>query len=75
MKCWAVTILTLEQNPPERMFEMYIKKSLERILLKSQNFDRSAFRYTALFTRNSRFTCIWLNLGQYSEAKFSQDFS
>ena len=26
MKSWAATILTLEPNPPERMFEMYIKK-------------------------------------------------
>ena len=24
-KSWAVTILTLEPNPPERVFEMYIK--------------------------------------------------
>ena len=32
-KTWLAAILTLEQNPPERIFLMYIKISLQRILL------------------------------------------
>ena len=37
MKSWAVLILTLKPNPPEKMFEMYIKKSSqEDFALKSK---------------------------------------
>ena len=36
-KTWPAAILTLEQNPPERIFLMYIKKSSQEDLgLKSK---------------------------------------
>ena len=48
-KTWPAAISTLEQNPPERMFKIYTKNSLERILLQSQNCDVPSFCYTTLF--------------------------
>ena len=57
-KTWEVTILTLEQNPPERMFEMNINNSLERILLWSQNCN------TALFLLATRALPASPNFGQ-----------
>ena len=68
-KTWPAAILTLEQNPPERMFKMYIKNSRERILLWSQNCCLPSFRYTALFLLVNCFLPASPNFGQ---AKHSQ---
>ena len=51
-------------NHPERMFEMYIKNSLERILLSGQNCDRPAFCYTALVLLATRVLPAPPNFGQ-----------
>ena len=58
-KSWAVTILTLEQNPPERKFLTYIKIfSQEDFALKSKLWPLGFLEHLPIFAGNSHFTCI-----------------
>ena len=58
-KSWAVTILTLEQNPPERIFLIYIKKfSREDFALKSKLWPPKFLEHRPIFAGNSRSTGI-----------------
>merc|ERR1712012_461475 len=58
-KTWEVTILTLEQNPPERKFLTYIKIfSQEDFALKSKLRPAKFLEHLPIFAGNSHFTGI-----------------
>ena len=58
-KSSGVTILTLEQNPPERKFLTYIKIfSQEDFALKSKLWPPSFLQHLPIFAGNSHFTGI-----------------
>merc|ERR1711973_962742 len=58
-KTWQVTILTLEQNPPERKFLTYIKIfSQEDFALKSKLRPAKFLEHLPIFAGNSHFTGI-----------------
>ena len=58
-KSWAVPILTLEQNPPERIFLTYIKIfSQEDFALKSKLRPANFLLHLPIFAGNSHFTGI-----------------
>ena len=70
MNNYPAAILTLEQNPPKRMFHIYIyKKSFQEDFALDQNCGRLILRCTTLFLLA---TCVLPAYPNFGQAKHGQ---